>query len=159
MKIYIASPLFSEAERHFNLVVDEALRESGLDTHLPQRDGVNVAELAEQGVPEQVIRNRIFVADVAALGGCDLLVLVLDGRVPDEGACVELGIAYARGMPCVGLQTDSRRFDGTDSNNLMIDQALTGGITHSIGELVEHLRTYPAVRPTAVAADAPTRAG
>ena len=39
---------------------------------------------------------------------------ILDGRVPDEGACVELGIAYSakyfekEKKLIVGLQTDSR---------------------------------------------------
>jgi hypothetical protein len=51
-------------------------------------------------------------------------------------------MAFARGKPCFGLQTDSRRFSGTDSNNLMIDYALTGGITASLDELADTLRAY-----------------
>ena len=49
-------------------------------------------------------RTRILDADV----------FVLDGRVPDEGACVELGIAYGQkylrngGKLLVGLHTDTR---------------------------------------------------
>ena len=44
----------------------------------------------------------------------DILLFVLDGRVPDEGAAVELGIAYAHkelAMPekrLIGLMTDVR---------------------------------------------------
>ena len=34
--------------------------------------------------------------------------MVLDGRIPDEGACVELGIAYANGKRCYGVKTDAR---------------------------------------------------
>ena len=67
---------------------------------------------------------------------------ILDGRVPDEGGCVELGMARARGADCFGVQTDSRRFGGTDSNNLMIDYSLNGGIAHSIDELSALLRAH-----------------
>jgi hypothetical protein len=44
----------------------------------------------------------------------DVFLLVLDGRVPDEGACVELGIAYGhkwlgkREKLLIGLHTDAR---------------------------------------------------
>ncbi len=44
----------------------------------------------------------------------DTFIFVLDGRVPDEGACVELGIAYTdkyfknKSKILIGLQTDTR---------------------------------------------------
>jgi nucleoside 2-deoxyribosyltransferase len=133
---YIAAPLFSDAEKVFNRLVDTALREVGLDTWLPQRDGGEAAPLVRQGADEDTVRRRLFKLDCDAIARCGVFVFVLDGRVPDEGGCVELGMAYARDLPCFGLQTDSRRFGGTDSNNLMIDYALTGGTARSIPELV-----------------------
>ena len=40
----------------------------------------------------------------------------MDGRVPDEGACVEIGIVYALGKGCIGLKTDARgAFEGADN--------------------------------------------
>ncbi len=142
MKAYLAAPLFCQGEREFNLRVDTVVRSVGLDTFLPQRDGGEAARLIRQGMDVHVVRQRLFDLDCAAIADCALFVFVLDGRVPDEGACVELGMAFARGKPCFGLQTDSRRFDGTDSNNLMIDYALTGGIAASLDELADNLRTY-----------------
>ena len=142
MRAYIAGPLFSEAEKQFNLRVDAMLRSLGLDTYLPQRDGGEAARQIRQGLDEHAVRQRLFDLDCAAIAECALFVFVLDGRVPDEGGCVELGMAYARGVACFGLQTDSRRFGGTDSNNLMIDYALTGGIAASIGELASRLRAH-----------------
>ncbi|MBA2473007.1 MAG: hypothetical protein DLM61_16730 [Pseudonocardiales bacterium] len=142
MKAYLAAPLFCQGEKEFNLRVDTVVRSVGLDTFLPQRDGGEAARLIRQGMDEHVVRQRLFDLDCAAIADCALFVFVLDGRVPDEGACVELGMAFARGKPCFGLQTDSRRFDGTDSNNLMIDYALTGGIAASLDELAGNLRTY-----------------
>lgn len=142
MKAYLAAPLFCQGEKEFNLRVDAVVRSVGLDTFLPQRDGGEAARLISEGMDEHAVRQRLFDLDCAAIADCALLVFVLDGRVPDEGACVELGMAFASGKPCFGLQTDSRRFDGTDSNNLMIDYALTGGIAASLDELADNLRAY-----------------
>ena len=62
----------------------------------------------------------IFDVDTAAIRNADVLFMVLDGRVPDEGACVELGIAYALGKPCYGIKTDVRAAEnGMDLNPLI----------------------------------------
>lgn len=142
MKAYLAAALFSQAEKEFNLRVDAVMRSLGLDTYLPQRDGGEAARLVRQGLDEHTVRQRLFDLDCAAIAECALFIVILDGRVPDEGACVELGMAFTRGKPCFGLQTDSRRFGGTDSNNLMIDYALTGGIAASLDELADNVRAY-----------------
>lgn len=141
MKVYIAGPLFSAAERLFNLDLDEKLRSVGVDTYLPQRD--SAAGVAPRGTAEEVeLHDRIFELATQAVRGCDLLVFVLDGRVPDEGACVELGMAYAWRKPCLGLQTDVRRFAGGSGNNIMIDYALENRIAHAASDLVEAIRSY-----------------
>jgi nucleoside 2-deoxyribosyltransferase len=56
----------------------------------------------------------------------DIFLFVLDGRVPDEGACVELGLAHAHKelrapqRLLVGLQTDSRAaFVGSKLNPML----------------------------------------
>ena len=46
--------------------------------------------------PERV-RRRLFELDVSQVRACDLFICILDGRVPDEGTCVELGMAYILG--------------------------------------------------------------
>jgi hypothetical protein len=57
---------------------------------------------------------------------CDIFLFILDGRVPDEGACVELGIAYAQkrlennNKKLVGLMTDVRAaFPGGKLNPML----------------------------------------
>ena len=53
---------------------------------------------------------------------CDTLLFLFDGRVPDEGACFELGYCYAKGKQCIGYKTDARSFiDGYD--NVMLHGA------------------------------------
>ena len=59
-------------------------------------------------------RRAMFELDKRKVFGCDVFLFVLDGRVPDEGACVELGLAHAHKellgtrKLLVGLQTDTR---------------------------------------------------
>ncbi len=134
MKAYIAGPLFNEAEQAFNLQVDALIQSLGIQTYLPQRDGGDSAQLIRQGEPPELVRRRLFELDVSGIRACDLFICILDGRVPDEGTCVELGMAYMLGKVCIGYQTDSRRFR-MDFNNLMIDYALNGGLAQSIDEL------------------------
>ncbi|MGH3266537.1 MAG: nucleoside 2-deoxyribosyltransferase [Trebonia sp.] len=142
VKAYIAAPLFNDAEKAFNLQLADVLADVGISSYLPQRDGGEAAPLIRQGMDEHAVRQRLFQGDVDAVRECDLFVMVLDGRVPDEGACVELGMAHAFGKPCFGLQTDCRRFGGTDSNNLMIDYALSGGTSHAVPALLNTLTAY-----------------
>ncbi|WP_331773288.1 nucleoside 2-deoxyribosyltransferase (plasmid) [Embleya sp. NBC_00888] len=141
-RAYVAAPLFNDAEKTFNLLLDARLHTASLDTYLPQRDGGEGAEMVRRGLDEATVSRELFDKDVAAVAACDLFVIVLDGRVPDEGACVELGLAHAWNKPCFGLQTDSRRFGGTGTNNLMIDHALDHGISHTLDELVTAVTVF-----------------
>jgi nucleoside 2-deoxyribosyltransferase len=59
-------------------------------------------------------RHAMFEFDRSRILDADVFLFVLDGRVPDEGACVELGIAYCQKYLqngekiLVGLHTDTR---------------------------------------------------
>ena len=115
MKIYIAAPLFSEAERAFNEKVDGILQSLGHETFLPQRAGGCVTDLPEyiEGEPK---RKYLFKLDCKNLDWCDAVLAILDGRVPDEGTCFELGYCFAKGKKCYAYKSDSRSaFDGYDN--------------------------------------------
>ncbi len=114
--------------------VDVLLQSLGIQTYLPQRDGGESIRLIKQGQPPELIRRQLFELDVSEIRACDLFIAILDGRVPDEGTCVELGMAFILGKICIGYQTDSRRF-AMDFNNLMIDNSLNGGVALSLDEL------------------------
>lgn len=121
MKIYIAAPLFSVGERQFNEQVDAVVRACGHETFLPQRDGGCVADLPDiiDGKPK---RKALFDLDCAHMEWCDAVLFLFDGRVPDEGACFELGYCYAKGKRCIAYKTDARSFiDGYD--NVMLHGA------------------------------------
>src|SRR5918992_1637410 len=112
--IYLAGPLFSEAERCFNLELTHRLEALGFDVFLPQRDGVERDRPPYDTMGPEERRRVIFELDRSRILDSDVFLIVLDGRVPDEGACVELGIAYCQKYLqkgeklLVGLHTDTR---------------------------------------------------
>jgi nucleoside 2-deoxyribosyltransferase len=122
-QFYFAAPLFSQAELAFNEQIVEQL-EQYVDIYLPQRDGGKVVDLVNHGVSPQDAYRTIFDRDLEALEQSQGLILVLDGRSIDEGACFELGVAYASKKMCIGLQTDTRRLLPL-GNNPMVECALS----------------------------------
>lgn len=64
----------------------------------------------------------------------------MEGRVPDEGACVEVGMAFAWGKECYGLKTDSRSLMNAQDNPMIIG-ALQGRVAHSFDELLPMIRS------------------
>ncbi len=109
IKVYFAGPLFCKGEKDFNLSVANILENAGYKVFLPQRDGYEAAVLSEE--PQSKKIKMIFDKDTSEIKECDIFFMVLDGRVPDDGACVELGIAYAMGKKCYGVKTDTRALE------------------------------------------------
>ncbi len=114
MLIYFAGPLFSEAERRFNRLLTERLEGLGFRVFLPQRDGVEREKPPYRAMSPEERRHATFHLDKTKIWEVEVFLFVLDGRVPDEGACVELGLAYCHkelrqaDKLLVGLRTDSR---------------------------------------------------
>ncbi|MBP3891670.1 MAG: nucleoside 2-deoxyribosyltransferase [Solobacterium sp.] len=105
-RIYFAAPLFNAAEKEYNLKIVSILEKHGYEVFLPQRDGYLAAEL--EGLTEEEKIAKIFKKDYEEVLKADIIFMLLDGRVPDEGACVELGIGYANGKRCYGFKNDAR---------------------------------------------------
>lgn len=126
MKIYFAGPLFSEAERNFNRELTNQLENDGFKVFLPQRDGVETNKPPYDKMSKNERRRTMFELDKEKIFSCDLFLFILDGRVPDEGACVELGMAYTdklihqKNRLIVGLQTDNRAAFPTAKLNPML---------------------------------------
>ena len=132
----MAGPLFCNAEKEYNLIIRDALVNAGFDVFLPQESGINADKMHTSDPVKKVEMGRkIFQKDMAEVEKADILVINLDGRVPDEGACVELGYAFASGKECFAIKTDVRTAEfGVD--NLMISGAVGGRIARSAEELV-----------------------
>ncbi len=135
-QVYLAGPLFSDAERRFNEMLTRRL-ERWVNVYLPQRDGGLMSEMVQDGVQPHVAACRVFRRDMDAIHQVDYLIAILDGRAIDEGVAFELGIAFSQSKRCVGLQTDSRRL-ASWGNNPMITGALEM-VFPSVDELITWL--------------------
>lgn len=115
-KIYCAGPLFNPKEREEMQEIATVLEKAGYQVFLPHRDGLEFANifpnLLKKGIaPQQakeILNNAIFSLDVFHVTDSQGLVLNMNGRVPDEGAMVEAGIAWACNKAIVIFRNDSR---------------------------------------------------
>ena len=116
--VYFASPMFAQGEKDYNAKVVEVLEKHGYCVFLPQRDGIEAALL--EGLSDEEMTKIIFDLDYKRVSDADIVFMNIDGRVPDEGGCVELGMAYALGKRCYGLKSDTRSLElGMDLNPLI----------------------------------------
>jgi nucleoside 2-deoxyribosyltransferase len=115
-KIYCAGPLFNPKEREEMQEIATFLEKGRYKVFLPHRDGLEFSllfpSLLEKGVESQrakeILNKAIFSLDVFQINDSNGLILNLNGRVPDEGAMVEAGIAWACNKVIVTFRTDSR---------------------------------------------------
>jgi len=119
IKIYIAGPLFSLAERDFNRALANALESSipNCTVSLPQEYAKSIA--GQTGFVEDM-----FDYCVRSVVSSDVVVAILDGPDVDAGTCVEIGYAYAHGKPIIGVRTDFRASEDRGVN-LMVSKACT----------------------------------
>lgn len=130
--VYLAAPLFSEAELDFNRKLRDEIKNSGFKVFLPQEDSNNVKDRDDR----QMI---IFSKNEAAIEKSDMIVAVVDGHDVDSGTAWEIGYAYARGKPILGLRTDFRTLGIEGTVNLMIERSVL--LCKSIPELLNRLKS------------------
>ncbi len=130
--IYLAAPLFSEAECDFNRKLRDEIRRVGFMVFLPQEDSNNVKD-------EKKRQEIIFNKNVAAIKKSDMIVAVIDGTDVDSGTAWEIGYAFARGIPVLGLRTDFRTLGIEGTVNLMIERSIT--LFYTVSELLNHLKS------------------
>jgi nucleoside 2-deoxyribosyltransferase len=127
-KIYCAGPLFNDPEKMEMERIANSLEEAGYATFLPQRDGLEFSgvrkAITDMGLPDQeansILSKAIFALDVYQVADSDGLVLNMNGRVPDEGAMVEAGIAWANGKKLVIFKNDARSMICGADNPLVV---------------------------------------
>ena len=117
-RIYFACPMFSAMEKEYSLKIVHILEFHGYSVFVPFRDGYEAAQL--EGKTEEELVRMIFEKDLQEVRRADIVFFLLDGRAPDEGACVELGMAYAYQKRCYGSKTDTRTVEMSLDLNPMI---------------------------------------
>jgi nucleoside 2-deoxyribosyltransferase len=123
--VYLAAPLFSEAERAYNLSIAESMRNNFFDIYLPQKSG---DESHKRDKGEQV---RIFSDNLRALENADIVVAIIEGADADSGTAWEMGYATSLGKTVVALRTDFRKIGNNEKVNLMLEQSaivVTSGV-------------------------------
>ncbi|PKL65758.1 MAG: nucleoside 2-deoxyribosyltransferase [Methanomicrobiales archaeon HGW-Methanomicrobiales-3] len=131
-RIYLAAPLFSEAERTYNAMLAALLHQNLFEVYLPQESG------DDSDTRDDSEQHRLFRKNLQAIDESDLIVAVIEGADADSGTAWEMGYAYAQGKPVIALRTDFRRVGHHEQVNLMLEQSAT--ITLSTDALLAALR-------------------
>jgi Nucleoside 2-deoxyribosyltransferase len=151
VRVYVAGPLFTQAERDFLAGLAANLRLEGFEPFVPHEHFDDLEELS----PEEVYR-----VDGGGLRGANALLAWLDGPVIDDGTAAEIG-AFAelvaggddRYRGIVGLATDlrleRRRGAVGDGMNLFVIGAIrsAGRVCWSVEEAVAALGELAAGEP------------
>lgn len=114
MKIYFANALFSQAELNYNAQLAAKIRQldQTIDLYLPQEnDSINDKQAYADS-------KMIAQADTEKLLASDLMLAVLDGLSIDNGVASEIGVAYAKEIPIIGLYTDTRQQGSSNQQKL-----------------------------------------
>lgn len=133
--VYLAGPLFTHAELKYNLELKDMMIKKGFSVFLPQID-------AEDAAAEREKQNQefIFKKCLEGVNSSDIVVAVLDGADVDSGTAWEIGYAYARGKPVIGLRTDFRALsDGIV--NLMVEMSIVA-LARDEDELLKVLEKF-----------------
>jgi len=128
-RIYCAGPLFNRGEREEMAEIARTLEGASFSTFLPHRDVFVFEEVHREFLrggydsaeATRMVQQAIFWVDAyEVLSACQGLVLNLNGRVPDEGAVAEAGMAWTAGKPIVLYKGDSRSLiEGSDNPILL----------------------------------------
>ena len=105
MNIYFASPLFAKSDLLYNAEIVNQIRATypQVTIYLPQE---NAAINDKSAYADSTM---IAQADTEKVLESDLMIALLDGLTIDPGVASEIGVAYAKGIPVLGLYTDSRQ--------------------------------------------------
>ena len=127
MRLYLAGPLFTQAERRWLRELASGLRSLEYGVFLPQDDA---GTPLLQSPPDF---HGAFELCRDAVERADVVLAVLDGCDADSGTAWECGYAYARGKPVVSIRTDFR--GGEDAGlNLMLRRSSVRVIEHAATE-------------------------
>ena len=147
MKIYLAGPLFTQAEQDWlRRLKAQMLTRSAVapvEVYWPH-DLFSSQEIADWG---DRAKHEIFERCREYLDKSDAVVALLDGTQVDDGTAWEIGYFFARrrpGKPIIGLRTDFRKAGDTANAmvNLMIDCACDTIVT-TVDDLLLEIGKLP----------------
>lgn len=118
LQVYLAGPLFTIQERRSNRELARELQRQmpGLSVLLPQ-DFKHDDRYNDERAFGIIFKNC-----VEAIDSCQCVVAWLDGADADSGTSFEVGYAFAKGIPVIGVRTDFR-LNQERGVNLMLSRA------------------------------------
>jgi nucleoside 2-deoxyribosyltransferase len=138
MRVYLAGPLFSLAERGFNEELALKLEQEcpSLEMILPQRHAAEICH-------EPNFCRDMFAFSINAVETSHAVVAVLDGADADSGTCIEIGYARGKGKRVIGVRTDFRASEDRGLNlmvaNSCSDLLVQSSETATIDGLVRRI--------------------
>jgi nucleoside 2-deoxyribosyltransferase len=119
MKIYFAGPLFTLAEKEFNINLVYEIRKlnPSINFILPQ-------ERAKKLSKHRNGLQLIYEDCIKMISEADIVLGILDGSDADSGTCIELGYASAKGKKIIGIRTDFRASED-NGLNIMVSKICT----------------------------------
>jgi nucleoside 2-deoxyribosyltransferase len=103
-QVYLAGPLFTIHERRINRQLAAAIEQQ-----LPEIRVLLPQDFKhDDRFNDQRAFGYIFKGCVEGIDASNAVVAWLDGPDSDSGTCFEVGYAYAKGIPVIGVRTDFR---------------------------------------------------
>ena len=124
MKIYLASPFFSEKELEAVREAEEILEQRGFTVFSPRK-----YQIVEEKQGSSAWSKAVFMADRSYIDWADVVVMLYHGQYSDSGTAWECGYAFATHTPVLVVHL------GRDSN-LMVHEGSHANLT------MEELKTY-----------------
>ena len=126
MRIYLAGPLFTPAERRHLDEIAARLRDEGFEVFVPHEQALAL---------DDTTADVIFTKDWDGLYNADAVLAILDGPQTDDGTACEIGIFYTlmlwnpKKKGIVGLLTDLRATRGSEGHglNLFVEGCVDAG--------------------------------
>ena len=117
MEIYLAAPLFSQAERVYNRRLKELLEQRlpSCAVTLPQDFRIGHG----RSYNDRRHLSMLYQQCIDALRRADLVLARLDGADADSGVAFEVGFARGIGKPVVALRTDYRQLQDRGLNVML----------------------------------------
>jgi len=118
-RVYCSGPLFCPGEIAIMTKIATTLENAGFEAFLPHRDGLEpfflkhannklMNSALSQPISRSLSKSGFALDLVEVILACDFFLVNLNGRVPDDGAVSEMGMAFAAGKPVLIYKDDIR---------------------------------------------------
>ena len=106
--IYLATSLFTVAEREFGFSLTERIEKLGYKVYYPWRDAGDEELIKRFGSDMSQVNDEIVRRNLEAIRNCEQFIAVAEGSDVESGTSMELGFAHALGKRIRCLRTDFR---------------------------------------------------